>query len=539
MKKGIDPIQLEVFRNLFKSAAEEMGAVLRRTAYSPNIKERRDYSCAVFDSRGEVVAMGDHMPVHLGSMPLSVRAAVGSFRLQPGDLVILNDPFSGGTHLPDITIVLPVFGKTRRRTPLFFVASRAHHSDVGGMSPGSMPLSSEIFQEGIRIPPVKLYQAGGLNKGVLRLLLTNVRTPVEREGDLAAQVASVRVGENRLLELVAKYGVSTLGRYVSALHEYSQRMMEEVISSIPKGVYVAEDFLEGDGTGRSSREPIKIRVSIRVGKRDLAIDFAGSSPQVSGNLNAVRAITQSAVHYVLRCLAPSDIPNTAGLMRPVRLEMPEGTVINASYPAATAAGNVETSQRIVDTLLRAFSEALPNVVPAASSGTMNNLAIGGIHLDTGKPFSYYETIGGGMGAGPGGDGDSGIHTHMTNSLNTPIEALEPYFPFRLREYRLRSRSGGRGKYRGGNGIIRTFELLGDCEVTILSERRTHSPYGLRGGTTGKKGLNSLIRRGRRQRLPGKASLRASSGDILSIETPGGGGWGRRSPASPRRKPADD
>ncbi|MFQ5738679.1 MAG: hydantoinase B/oxoprolinase family protein [Acidobacteriota bacterium] len=520
------PIQLEIYRHLFTSIAEEMGTVLKRTGYSPNIKERRDYSCAVFDGKGELVSMGDHMPVHLGSMPCAVKAALDRFSLSPGDLVILNDPFSGGTHLPDMTMVLPVYAGESGRS-LFHVAARAHHSDVGGMSPGSMPLSREIFQEGIRIPPVKLYESGRLNRSLLCLLLCNVRTPREREGDLAAQVAALKAGHRRLVQLVQKNGEAEVEAYMEALQDYAERILEHVIEGIPDGLYEAEDLLDDDGTQDRSNagQSIKIRAGIQVEGKRIRIDFEGSHAQVAGCLNAVEAITLSAVHYVMRCLAPPDTPSSAGLMRPVSVQVPAGTVLNANYPAATAAGNVETSQRIVDVLLKALAPALPDCIPAASSGTMNNLTIGGVHPGTALPFSYYETIGGGMGASSQAHGDSGIHTHMTNSLNTPVEALERDFPFRVREYRLRYGSGGRGLFNGGEGIIRSLEMLADCQVTLLSERRKHAPYGLRGGSNGKKGANHVVGRGRRRRLPGKVSLRLSRGDVLSIETPGGGGWG--------------
>lgn len=523
----IHPVQLEIYRNLFTSIAEEMGTVLRRTSYSPNIKERRDYSCAVFDAEGQVLAMGDHMPVHLGSMPLSVQAAIRTYQLRPGDVVLLNDPFSGGTHLPDITAIAPVFERDDGVSPIFYCASRAHHSDVGGMAPGSMPLSRDIFQEGVRIPPLRLYQNGKLNRGLLRFLLHNVRTAVEREGDLAAQVGSLRVGQKRLLELLQKAGRQEVLNYVTALHEYAEKTMARVIADIPNGRYEAEDFLDDDGVETSPRaESVRLRVAVEVEGERMHIDFSGTDPQVRGCLNAVYAVTVSAVYYVLRCLAPEEVPTSAGLLRPIELKVPEGSVLNARFPAATAGGNVETSQRIVDVLLKALAQALPQQIAAASSGTMNNLSVGGIHPATGQPFTYYETIGGGMGASPERDGDSGIHTHMTNSLNTPIEAFERYFPIRVREYRIRQGSGGSGRFRGGNGIVRTLEMLTDCQVTLLSERRRHAPYGLEGGGSGKKGLNTIQIQGRRKRIGGKASISLSQGDQITIETPGGGGWGK-------------
>ncbi len=518
------PVQLEIYRNLFRSVAEEMGAVLKRTAYSPNIKERRDYSCAVFDGRGRLLAMGDHMPVHLGSMPMSVEAALKAFPLEAGDVVMLNDPFAGGTHLPDITMVMPVY-EGAGPDPLAYLASRAHHSDVGGMSPGSMPLSREIFQEGIRIPPLKLYEGGQLQEDLLELVLTNVRTPVEREGDLAAQVGALRAGEKRLQELCRRRRREELEGSAEGLQRYAEAVMRRTIAAIPDGRYQAEDVLDDAGGGERSAGPVTLKVALQVEGEQMRVDFSGSSEQVQGCVNAVEAITRSAVYYVLRCLAPPDAPSSAGLMRPVEVSAPAGSIVNARYPAATAAGNVETSQRIVDVLLRALAEALPDVIPAASSGTMNNLSIGATHPESGQPLTYYETIGGGMGAGPRGDGNSGIHTHMTNSLNTPVEAVERYFPFRVREYRLRFGSHGRGRHRGGDGVIRSLEMLADCQVTLLSERRKHAPWGLQGGRDGKKGSNLLISRGKRKRLPGKFSLRLNRGELLVVETPGGGGWG--------------
>ena len=529
MSDSYHPIKVELYRNLFTSVDQEMGTVLRRTAFSPNIKERRDYSCALFDGQGEVVAMGDHMPVHLGSMPLSVRAVIEAYPLYPGDIVILNDPFSGGTHLPDITMVAPVYEPSDVSRPVSFVACRAHHSDVGGITPGSMPLSRSIFQEGIRMPPLKLYERGELNQDLLRFILYNVRTPIEREGDLAAQVGSLKVGEKRVLGLVKRNGRPEVETYMNALQSYGERVTKQLISEIPDGSYRAEDVLDDDGTEEESSKArtIDIRVCIEVRGDQMRIDFEGSHQQVPGCINAVKAITLSAVYYVLRCLLSDEAPTSAGLMRPVRVVTPVRSVVDAVYPAATAGGNVETSQRIVDVLLKALHSALPEKIPAASSGTMNNLTLGGTDPTTGQAFSYYETIGGGMGASPQANGDSGIHTHMSNTMNTPIEALESCLPVRVREYRLRRRSGGQGKFRGGDGIVRSLEMLTECQVTVLSDRRRCPPYGLASGTPGKMGSNFVIIKGRRKKLPGKFSISLSPGEIVRIETPGGGGWGRR------------
>ena len=524
-----DPVELEIFKSLFHSIAEEMGAALRRTAFSPNIKERRDYSCAVFDGQGEVVAMGDHMPVHLGSMPMSVRAAIDKLTLSPGDVAILNDPFCGGTHLPDITLVAPVFlGATKRRQPSFYVASRAHHADVGGTYPGSMGICREIYQEGVRIPPIKLIAAGRVQTDVLRLLLNNVRTPEEREGDLNAQIAACHTGAARLKEIVERYGLPRVQQRMRELQDYSEQLMRAFLSKVPHGRYEAEDFLDDDGAGSG---PVRIAVALtfapaRAGRPMVTVDFSGSSPQVAGSINAVDAIAFSACFYVFRCLLQEDVPAAAGLMRPVRMIAPSGTVVNSRPPAAVAGGNVETSQRIVDTLLRALAQAVPDRVPAGSSGTMNNLTIGGIDQRSGEPFAYYETIAGGMGARPDRPGVNGVHTHMTNSLNTPAEALEYAYPLRVTRYSLRRGSGGAGRFRGGEGIVREVELLADSEVTLLADRRSRGPYGLQGGADGAAGITTVIGRdGREQVLPGKTSVRLKKGDRVRIESPGGGGWG--------------
>jgi N-methylhydantoinase B len=512
-------IELELFRHLLVSIAEEMGAVLRKTSYSANIKERRDYSCAVYDARGQAVAMGDHMPVHLGAMPLSVQAARDAFDLEPGDVALVNDPFRGGTHLPDITAVAPVFTSGVR--PAFYLANRAHHADVGGMSPGSMPLAREIFQEGIRIPPVLIRRRGKLDRDLLNLLLANVRTPREREGDLMAQLAAIHRGEARLRELVARQGQARVEHNMRELQDYSARMMRAAIRKLPRGVYRFEDYLDNDGL---TDKPVRIRVAVSLDGGRATVDYTGSDAQVQGSVNANYAVTLAATMYVFRCLIEDDVPFTAGILRPIRVIAPEGTVVNARPPAAMAAGNVETSQRITDVLLGALAKAAPERIPAASSGTMNNLSFGGGSAE--RAFAYYETIAGGMGASARANGASAIHTHMTNSWNTPIEAFEHQFPLRIAGYRVRRGSGGAGKHRGGDGIVREFEFLSEAEVTLLSDRRERGPWGLAGGSPGKPGKNTLVRRGRSQKLPGKLRFEAHPGDVLKIETPGGGGWGR-------------
>jgi N-methylhydantoinase B/oxoprolinase/acetone carboxylase alpha subunit len=527
MKAAIGParngaIELELFRNLLVSIAEEMGVVLRKTAYSANIKERRDYSCAVYDARGETVAMGDHMPVHLGAMPLSVWHAIEVLRLRPGDVAIVNDPFQGGTHLPDITAVAGVFLKGRSR-PTFYVANRAHHADVGGMSPGSMALAREIFQEGIRIPPVLLVRGGVVDDGLMRLVLANVRTPEERQGDLLAQMMANRRGEERLRQIVGKYGLARVARNMRDLQDYSERMTQAAIGKLRAGVYTFTDYLDSDGI---SDRPVKIQATITIQGKRAVVDFTGSDAQVEGPVNANFAVALSATMYVFRCLVADDVPYTAGLMRPIRIIAPERTVVNAGLPAAMAAGNVETSQRITDVVLGALAQAAPDRIPAASSGTMNNLSLGGWDARRGRAFAYYETIAGGMGASAAGPGESAIHTHMTNSWNTPIEAFERQYPLRVRRYQVRGGSGGAGKHQGGDGIVREIEFLTAADVTILSDRRTRGPYGLAGGSPAKAGRNTLVRGRGHIRVAAKAHFLVSAGDVLRVETPGGGGWGK-------------
>jgi len=517
----VKAIELELFRHLLTSIAEEMGIVLRKTSYSANIKERRDYSCAVYDARGETVAMGDHMPVHLGAMPLSVRAVRDAFELAPGDVALVNDPFRGGTHLPDITAVTPVF--MRGRKPSFYLANRAHHADVGGMSPGSMPLAREIYQEGLRIPPVLIQRGGKLDRDLLALVLANVRTPVEREGDLMAQLMSLRRGETRLRELVAKYGEAVVTRNMHGLQNYSERMMRATLRELPAGTYRFEDVLEGERAGQF----YPVRVAVTITGDAAVVDFTGSSAQVDGPVNANLAVTTAATMYVFRCLVPEEIPFTSGILRPIRIVAPGGSIVNARPPAAMAAGNVETSQRITDVILGALAQAAPGRIPAASCGTMNNLSFGG-RRSSGDAFAYYETIAGGMGGSAKGDGQSATHTHMTNSWNTPVEAFEHQYPVRIESYRVRKGSGGRGMHRGGDGIVREFRFQVPAEVTILSDRRVRGPYGLAGGEAGKPGRNTLLRGGRKlETLPAKTRFDIAVGDVLRIETPGGGGWGQR------------
>jgi N-methylhydantoinase B len=494
---SITPYRLEVFKNLLGGVAEEMGVVLGRSAYSVNIKERRDYSCAVFDARGRMIAQAAHIPVHLGSMPLSVQAALRAFTFKPGDLAVLNDPYQGGTHLPDVTFVRPVFAGKRME---FVTACRAHYSDIGGMAPGSMPVSTDLYQEGFILPPVLL------TPEVRTLLLANVRNPREVAGDVAAQEACCETGAKRLLDLLARYGPE-LRRALDALQTYARRRMIAAIRRIPSGRFTFEDFLDDDGI---VDKPIRIRASVERRGDRVRVDFSGSDPQVAGNVNSVYAVTLSAVLYCFRCLVPDDIPLNAGAAEPIDVVAPEGSVVNARPPAAVTAGNVETSQRIVDVVFGALRKALPDVIPAASQGTMNNFSFGG------AGFAYYETIAGGMGARPGADGVSGVHTHMTNTLNTPIEALEHAYPVRVTEYRFRANSGGRGRYKGGDGLVREVEFLEPAQVSIVSDRRKTRPYGRPPGKSGRNTLNG-------KPLPGKSNFRVKAGDRVRIETPGGGG----------------
>jgi N-methylhydantoinase B len=569
----MDAVRLEIWRHLLTALAEEMGGALRRASYSPNIKERRDYSCALFDGGGRVVAQGDHMPVHLGALPLSVAAVLEDLgALGPGDVAMVNDPFRGGTHLPDITLVSAVWvtetadgdGGQRRRTAtadgdggrngrtetadghggwngrteradgdgggqrelLGYLAVRAHHADVGGMAPGSMPLAREIYQEGLRLPPVLLVQGGERVAGIWRVVLANVRTPVEREGDLAAQLAALESGRRRLAELAARRGAAEIAEAMTALVSYADRLVRAGLQGVPAGEYRGADVLDDDGFGHG---PLPIEVTLRVGGGELEVDFTGTCGQTEGGVNAVAAVTVSCVRYVVRCVVEAllgeALPAGGGALEAVRVVLPPRSLVSADPPASVAAGNVETSQRIADVLLRAFAGALPELIPAQSQGTMNNVAMGGTDPRTGEPFAYYETMAGGMGGGPRGPGLSGVHVHMTNSLNTPVEALEHAYPLRVRHYGLRRGSGGGGQHRGGDGVRRDLELLGPATVSLLTERRASRPSGAAGGGDGGPGENVLVRAGAERPLPAKATLDLQQGDVLSIRSPGGGGWG--------------
>jgi len=519
----LDSVSFEILKNSLISIAEEMGVVLRRSSFSPNIKERRDFSCALFSATGQLVAQGEHIPVHLGAMPYAVQAVLKEFEddLSEGDDIILNDPYRGGTHLPDITMVSPIFFKERL---VGFAANRAHHSDVGGVTPGSMSaLSRDVNQEGIRIPPVKLWAEGKSNRQLLNFVLTNVRTPDERLGDLRAQRAANLVGAKRLTEVLKKSSISSVESGMDQLIDYSEKLMVKRIRELPTKSSSAIDYLDDDGFGTTD---IPVKVKITVGGESIGFDFSGSARQVQGPLNAVYSVTLSAVYYVVRCMTDPSIPANAGCFKPIEVKAPSGTIVNAEPPAPVAGGNVETSTRIVDVTLKAFSSIIPERVCAACQGTMNNVTIGGVDPRNGKYFTYYETIAGGFGARHNKDGVDGIHSHMTNTLNTPVEALESAYPLRIRRYELVRGSGGRGRSRGGLGIRRDTEVLAEgSTISLMGERQRRGPYGLFGGKSGSPGVYGIVRRNRITSLSSKTTISANSGDVLTVTTPGGGGYG--------------
>jgi N-methylhydantoinase B len=487
-------IELQLLGAALRSIAEEMGAALVRSAFSANIKERRDCSTALFDARGRMIAQAEHIPVHLGAMPDAV-AAVMRHEPSPEDVFVLNDPYAGGTHLPDVTLVT--------RTELGFAVTRAHHADVGGREPGSMPADSrELAEEGVVIPPTRL------DDELLERLLAQMRNPDERRGDLRAQLAAHHLAARRVAELAARHGRDRVAAAMDELHAYSERRVRAGIAALPDGRFEATDVLE------APEGELELRAAVTVAGDEVEIDFAGSAPQHPGNLNCPLSVTRSACYFVVRCLVDPDVPASGGAFVPVRARAPEGSLVNARPPAAVAAGNVETSCRIVDVLLRAFGEAVD--VPAQGQGTMNNLTLGN------DRFTYYETIGGGQGACPRADGPSGVHVTMSNTLSTPTEALELAYPLRVRRHALRLGSGGAGRHRGGDGVVRELEVLEPCRVSIISERRARAPAGARGGSPGWPGRNLL----NGSELPAKVTVDVSAGDVITVETPGGGGFGR-------------
>ncbi len=516
----LSPFELEIFQNALSSIAEEMGVVLIRAGFSPNIKERRDLSCAIFKASGEMIAQAAHIPVHLGSMSFAVKAIIGEPGISEGDVFILNDPFRGGTHLPDVTCIAPVFADGGLE---FFVASRAHHADMGGLTPGSMPLSTSIHEEGILIPPSRLYKKGRLNRSLFEGILSATRDPEEREGDLRAQLGSLELGIKRLKEVTAKYSLKKVKEAGDELLRYSEKLMRGVIRNIPDGVYTFEDVLDDDGAGTRN---IPLRVSITIKGDKAVVDFRGSSGRVKGCLNTPFSVTTAATIYVFQCLAPEGMPLNSGPLRVIDIKAEKGSILNAEFPAAVVGGNVETSQRVVDIVFGALSKAVPEKVPAASAGTMSNTTFGGVNPGTGKNFAYYETIAGGMGGRFGKDGVSAVQTHMTNTLNTPIEALERELPVMIDSYSVRRGSGGGGRFKGGDGIVRKYRFLTEATVSLITERRKSAPYGINGGERGKKGRNTLLRKGKSSVIPPKSTFTVRKGDVLEIRTPGGGGWGR-------------
>ena len=516
---SLNPIDLGIFASRLTAVCEEMGVVLRNAAFSPNIRDRLDFSCAVFDASGGLCAQAAHIPVHLGSMAYAMASIVSAVDWRPGDMVVLNDPYLGGTHLPDVTLVAPLFAPGADpvgTVPVAFIANRAHHADIGAAAPGSMPLSRSLDEEGLVIPPVRLVRSGSLQSSVLDAILSAVRNPDQGRGDFLAQIGANRAGLQRLGLLVAQRGAVAYAGALEDLNAYGERLARAALESIPVGVYRFEDWMDDDGQGTPL---IPIRVRLERSASGVFLDFAGTSPQVPGNINCPLSVAAAAVLYCFRCLMPPQTPACAGSFKPIGLAAPEGSLLNARRPAAVAAGNVETSSRVVDVVLGALAQAIPERIPAASHGSMNNLALGS--TDPVAPWDYYETIGGGMGAGALGGGWSGIQTHMTNTLNTPIEVLESRFPLRVTRYGLRRGSGGVGARPGGDGLVREIELLGATQVTLLSERRRIAPWGMAGGGPGAPGLNRL----NGTELLGKVTLSAKAGDRLTIETPGGGGWG--------------
>ena len=503
----MNAVELEVLRNQLESVAEEMGRVLVRGAYSPNITERRDCSTALFDAGGNMVSQAEHIPVHLGAMPAAVEAVLAE-EPEPGDVYVLNDPFAGGTHLPDVTLVSPV---THGGETVAYAASRAHHADVGGMTPGSMPAgASDIQQEGVRLPPVRLV-ADGEPTDVEDLLLANVRNPRERRADLRAQRAAHDRGAERVRELLGEHGDRLLDAF-EAVRAYSRERVEAELDAFPDGEYTASDAMEGDGVTDAD---IPVEVTVTVDGSRLAVDFAGTADQVAGNVNAPLAVTKSAVYYVLRCVTDPDIPPNGGCYEPISVRAPAGSLLNPEPPAAVVGGNVETSQRVADVVFAALAEAAPERVPAGGQGTMNNLTIGS------REFAYYETVGGGAGATARSDGLSGVQVGMTNTLNTPVEALERAYPLRVEEYALREGSGGEGRHRGGDGLVRAVTVEADATVSLLTERRRHAPRGLAGGEDGAPGRNLVDG----EPVPAKVTTDVPAGTTVRVETPGGGGYG--------------
>jgi len=517
----MNSIELSLFASRIEAVCEEMGAVLQRTAFSPNIKDRLDYSCAVFDASGELCAQAAHIPVHLGSMAYAMCDIVAGLPWSPGDMVILNDPYLGGTHLPDVTLIAPVYVADMLTG---FVANRAHHADIGASTPGSMPISRQLDEEGMIIPPTFLLRKGKLDERRLAAITGATSNPGQSGGDFAAQISANRTGLTRLIALVQSTGITTYEERLQQLNAYAGRLASNSLATIPDGEYCFADVMDDDGMGNTD---IPIVVTLRVSGHQIHVDFTGTAPQTAGNINCPLSVAAAGVYYVFRCLMPPQTPACAGSFRNITLTAPEGSLLNAKRPAAVAAGNVETSTRVVDVVMGALAQALPDKIPAASHGSMNNIAMGS--RTAGNGWDYYETIGGGMGAGPIHNGLHAVQTHMTNTLNTPVEVLESQYPLRIRRYALREGSGGKGKHRGGDGLVREFEFLAPTTVTLLTERRRHAPWGLRGGNDGQPGSHLLTERHNNQcnnkALPAKTTVETGPGDRLIIATPSGGGWG--------------
>lgn len=521
----IDAVTLEVIRNGLAAIAEEMTATLVRTAYSPNITERRDCSCALFDRDGELLSQAETIPVHLGAMPFSVAAAMDAHppeTLSPGDAILLNDPFAGGAHLPDLTVVTPVWAPDG--DVLALCANRAHHADVGGATGASVaPDTTDIYGEGLRIPPVKIASEGTLRSEIVDLILANVRTPEERQGDLRAQLAANATGRRRIGDLCGRTGADTLRDASEEIKAYSERRMRGAIADLPNGTYSFTDVLDDDGRGNTD---LTIQVTVTVEDETVTVDFAGTDPQTEGPVNAVFAVTASATYYALRCMTDPDIPPNAGCYRPISIDTPSRSLVDARPPAAVVGGNLEVSQRIVDVILGAIGTAHPERAIAACQGTMNNLTFSGEDPDRGTQYAFYETEAGGHGGRPTSDGMDAVQVHMTNTMNTPVEMLETTYPLRVEQYTLRSDSGGAGQYRGGLGLRRDVRILEHpATVSLLGDRRRHAPYGLAGGDPGEPGQDVLIIDGNAEPLPGKVTRRVDPGATISVRTPGGGGYG--------------
>lgn len=511
---GMNAVELTLFNERLNAICDEMGLVLQRTALSPNIKDRLDFSCAIFDAGGRLSAQAAHIPVHLGSMAHAMADLVVRFSWQPGDMVVVNDPYLGGTHLPDITVIAPVFAGAAL---CGFVANRAHHADIGAHTPGSMPIATRLEEEGIVIAPTRFMVDGAIDDSVLNAHLNILRNPELSRGDFMAQVSANRVGAVRLAALIAQLGaVSDYVAALAALNEYGRRMAQSGIGGIPNGSYVFADVMEDDGQGNSD---LVIAVRLDIADGEVTADFSGTAAQVAGNINCPLAVVAAAVYYVFRCLMPDNTPACAGTFAPLRLHVPPGSMLNPYPGAAVAAGNVETSMRLVDVVLGALAQALPERIPAASQGTMNNVAMGSGVGDT-PVWDYYETLAGGAGAGPKGDGASAIQLHMTNTRNTPIESVEMHYPLRIVRYQLAPGARPNEGHAGGHGLIREYEFLRDTQVTLLTERRRIAPWGLHGAAAGSRGENRLDG----QLLPAKTSFVAKAGQRLSIQTPGGGHW---------------